>query len=146
MWCLAWSFTMKYLYSYQNISPLQRHSPLWRTYVKWEGKTQGKSIRLKSPINNLRIKNPRWKELSQWTDPKVTDLTMTYAELLHYWPTQGCENSSYKKKCWRHIFPVELKSSTNEHMMMHLFMAHGVDPLVGETVNKSLWYEHCIVL
>jgi hypothetical protein len=27
-------------------------------------------------------------------------------------------------------------SSSNEHLMMHLFMAHGVDPLVGEAVNS----------
>ena len=93
--------------SYQNISPLERRSPLWRNYCKCEGKTQGKSIRLKSPIDNLRIKNPRWKELSQWTNPKVTDLDMTHADLLHYWLTQGCGNSSYKKKCWGQTCPVE---------------------------------------
>ena len=43
---------------YQKISPLECRSPLWRNYCKCEGKTQGKSIRLKSPIDNPRIKNP----------------------------------------------------------------------------------------
>jgi hypothetical protein len=50
-------------------------------------------------------------------------------------PRRGAEilvtkRSAGVKKC-----PVEPKSSTNEHLMIHLFMAHGFDPLVGEVVN-----------
>jgi hypothetical protein len=35
-------------------------------------------------------------------------------------------------------------SSTNERMMLHLFMAHGVDPLVEEAVNIWLHMGTCI--
>jgi hypothetical protein len=32
------------------------------------------------------------------------------------------------------------KSSTCLHLMMHIFMVHGVDPLVEEAVNRYIAY------
>jgi len=46
-------------------------------------------------------------------------------------PRRGAEIPVYKRKCWGQKCPVEPKFSTNEHMMMHLFMAHGFYLLVG---------------
>jgi hypothetical protein len=53
--------------------------------------------------------------------PKVPDLTMIHADLLHYQPTQGCGNFDYKKFAGVSDTQVEPKlSSSNLHLVMHL--------------------------
>jgi hypothetical protein len=46
-------------------------------------------------------------------------------------PRRGAEIPVTKRSARGQKCLVEPKSSTNEHLMMHLFMEHGVDPLVG---------------
>ena len=61
---------------------------------------------------------------------------MIHVDLLHYKPTQVCGNPAYKTVCWSKKMPCRTKlSSTCLHLLMHIFMLHGVDPLVEEVVN-----------
>jgi hypothetical protein len=61
---------------------------------------------------------------------------MIHVDLLHYKPAQGCGNPAYKTVCWSKKLPYRTKkSSTCLHLLMHIFMVHGVDPLVEEAVN-----------
>ena len=60
-----------------------------------EGKTQGKSNRSLSG-RQPEDKKPSMKGTPLMTTPKVPDLTMIHADLLHYKPTQGCRHFVYK--------------------------------------------------
>jgi hypothetical protein len=63
---------------------------------------------------------------------------MIHVDLLHYKPAQGCGNPAYKTVCWSKKNACRTKkSSTCLHLMMHIFMIHGVDPLVEEAVNTE---------
>jgi hypothetical protein len=53
--------------------------------------------------------------------PKVSDLTMIHADLLHYQPTHGCGNFVYKICAVVSGTQVEpILSSSNLHLVMHL--------------------------
>jgi hypothetical protein len=63
--------------------------------------------------------------------PRQLTYNMIHADPLHYYLTQGSRNSSYKKKCRGQkclVEPVSLQ--TLLHHQVHIFMEHGVDPLV----------------
>jgi hypothetical protein len=62
---------------------------------------------------------------------------MIHVDLLHYKPAQGCGNPTYKNLCWSKKMPCRTKkSSTCLHLLMHIFMIHGVNHLVEEAVNS----------
>jgi hypothetical protein len=66
-------------------------------------------------------KKPSVKGTPPMETPKVPDLTMIHADLLHYQPTQGCGNFVYKILCWASDAQVEpILSSSNLHLVMHL--------------------------
>jgi hypothetical protein len=50
-------------------------------------------------------KKPSVKGTPPMETPKVPDLTMIHADLLHYQPTQGCGNFVYKILCWGIRYP-----------------------------------------
>jgi hypothetical protein len=57
----------------------------------------------------------------KWKHPKVPDLTMIHADLLHYQRMQGCGNFVYKNFAGASDAQVEPKlSSSNLHLVMHL--------------------------
>jgi hypothetical protein len=66
-------------------------------------------------------KKPSVKGTPPMETPKVPDLTMIHAELLHYQPTQGCGNFVYKNFAGSSDVQVEpILSSSNLHLVMHL--------------------------
>jgi hypothetical protein len=67
-------------------------------------------------------KKPSVKGTPPMETPKVPDLTMIHADLLHYQPTQGCGNFVYNFFCAGvSDTQVEPKlSSSNLHLVMHL--------------------------
>jgi hypothetical protein len=69
-----------------------------------EGKTQGKSARSLSG-RQPEDKKPSMKGTPPMETPKVPDLTMIHADLLHYQPTQGCGNFVYKIFVLGHQIP-----------------------------------------
>jgi hypothetical protein len=62
---------------------------MWREKLK--GSRPGACL-----VDSLRIKKPSMKGTPLMTTPKVPDLTMIHADLLHYKPTQGCGHFVYK--------------------------------------------------
>jgi hypothetical protein len=66
-------------------------------------------------------KKPSVKGTPPMETPKVPDLTMIHADLLHYQPTQGCGNFVYKNFAGASDTQVEpILSSSNLHLVMHL--------------------------
>jgi hypothetical protein len=61
---------------------------------------------------------------------------MIHVDLSHYKPMQGCGNLAYKTVLEQKLPYRTKKSSTCLHLMMHIFMVHGVDPLVEEVINS----------
>jgi hypothetical protein len=85
-----------------------------------EGKTQGRSARSLSG-RQPEDKKPSVKGTPLMETPKVPNLTMIHADLLHYQPTQGSGNFVYKNFAGVSDTQVEPKlSSSNLHLVMHL--------------------------
>jgi hypothetical protein len=86
-----------------------------------EGKNSREVGQALKPDQQPEDKKPSVKGTPPMETPKVPDLTMIHADLLHYQPTQGCGNFVYKNFVGVSDTQVEPKlSSSNLHLVMHL--------------------------
>jgi hypothetical protein len=104
------------------------------------GKTQGKSARSLSG-RQPEDKKPSMKGTPLMETPKVPNLTMIHADLLHYIPTQGCGHFVYKNLS-AGVLDTQVEPITVFNIDEY-FMAHELTTVAKWAVNIWLHMGTC---